>query len=316
MSTATAGPARGLQAVKTYLEMIKVEHSVFALPFAMIGMMYADLSLTPSTRGVLRELGRGAGAVVADGWPGWPVFLLILLAMVSARSAAMAFNRIADRKIDALNPRTARRPLQTGALSTRQAFTFFLLSCALFFLAAALLNRLTLTLAPVALIILLGYSYTKRFTSFSHLFVGLSLGIAPAGAWVAVTGEFSWTPLFWILAVTFWTGGFDVLYSLQDDDFDREHGLKSLPVLLGRERAIIASRAFHLLAVISLAAAGLTVGAGAPYFFGVMFAAGLLIYEQSLVDANDLSRINVAFFTLNGYVAIGMFLFSLLDVLA
>ncbi|MBA3726099.1 MAG: UbiA family prenyltransferase [Armatimonadetes bacterium] len=285
--------ASGTNAARVYLEMIKIEHSIFALPFAMVGMMYAS----------------------GDGWPGWRVFLLILLAMVSARSAAMAFNRIADAKIDAENPRTATRAIPAGLLKRSQALRFLVVSCAVFFVAAGLLNRLTLILAPLLLAVLMFYTYTKRFTALCHLFVGLSLGLAPAGAWVAVTGEFSWTPLFWILAVMFWTGGFDVLYALQDEEFDHVHGVHSIPVSLGRANAIIVSRLFHLLAVLFLAAAGVVVGAGIAYFLGVLFAAALLTYEQSLVSANDISKLNFAFFTLNGYVSLGFFLFALADAL-
>lgn len=280
-------------ALRAYLSMIKVEHSVFALPFAMVGMMYAS----------------------PTGWPGWRVFILIVLAMVSARSAAMAFNRIADRHIDAMNPRTAARELPTGRISLSRAGLFLAISCGLFFLAAALLNELTLYLSPIALVVLLGYSYTKRFTSLCHLFVGLSLGLAPAAAWVAVTGEFSWTPALWIASVTFWTAGFDVLYALQDEEFDRAHGIHSIPAWIGKSRAIFVSRAFHVIAVTALVAAGIVVGAGPSYFFGTVFVAGLLLYEQSLVRPDDLTNLNLAFFTLNGYVSVGFFLFCLADLL-
>lgn len=281
-----------VSATRTYLEMIKVEHSVFALPFALVGMMYA-----------------------AGGWSGWRVFALIVLAMVSARSAAMAFNRIADAKIDALNPRTAGRAIPKGDLKTGQVVAFLLVSVAVFFAAAALLNPLTLALSPAALFVLMFYSYTKRFTYLCHLFVGLSLGLAPAAAWVAVTGEFSWTPFFWILAVTFWTGGFDTLYALQDEAFDRANGLHSIPAKFGRKNAILASRAFHVLAVAFLTLAGFSVGAGIAYFVGCVFVAALLIYEQSLISEKDISKLNFVFFTLNGYVSIGFFIFCLTDVL-
>jgi len=281
-----------ISAARTYLEMIKVEHSVFALPFALVGMMYA-----------------------AGGWPGWPVFGLVVLAMVSARSAAMAFNRLADAKIDALNPRTAGRAIPKGDLKVPQVLAFLVISVGLFFLAAALLNPLTLALAPIALLVLMFYSYTKRFTWLCHLFVGLSLGLAPAAAWVAVTGEFSWAPLFWILAVMFWTGGFDVLYALQDEEFDRANGLHSIPARFGRRWAIRLSRCFHLLTIVFLALAGLRIGAGFAYFVGCAFAGALLGYEQSLVSDKDISKLNFAFFTLNGYVSIGFFGFCLVDIL-
>jgi 4-hydroxybenzoate polyprenyltransferase len=281
-----------ISATRTYLEMIKVEHSVFALPFAFVGMMYA-----------------------AGGWPGWRVFGLIVLAMVSARSAAMALNRLADAKIDALNPRTASRAIPKGDIKVPQVVAFLIVSVALFFAAAALLNPLTLALSPLALLVLMFYSYTKRFTWLCHLFVGLSLGLAPAAAWVAVTGEFSWAPLFWILAVMFWTGGFDILYALQDEEFDRANGLHSIPAKFGRRKAIWISRAFHVLVVVFLVLAGLRVGAGVAYFVGCAFVAGLLTYEQSLVSERDISKLNFAFFTLNGYVSIGFFAFCLVDIL-
>jgi 4-hydroxybenzoate polyprenyltransferase len=196
-----------------------------------------------------------------------------------------------------------------------QVVAFLIVSVALFFAAAALLNPLTLALSPLALLVLMFYSYTKRFTWLCHLFVGLSLGLAPAAAWVAVTGEFSWAPLFWILAVMFWTGGFDILYALQDEEFDRANGLHSIPAKFSRRKAIWISRAFHVLTVVFLALAGLRVGAGVAYFVGCAFVAGLLTYEQSLVSERDISKLNFAFFTLNGYVSIGFFAFCLVDIL-
>ncbi len=277
--------------VVAFLRMIKVEHSIFALPFAMVGMLYA-----------------------AGGFPGWRVFLLILVAMVSARSAAMAFNRLVDHQLDALNPRTRRRELVTGAITRRKAWAFFGASVALFLSAAALLNPLAFALAPVALVVLLGYSYTKRFTSLCHLFVGLSLGIAPVGAWVAVRGTLDPAPFWWLVAVTFWTAGFDILYALQDEEFDRTHGVRSLVVRLGRARAILVSRAFHAITVVALAVAGREVGAGIPYLLGVFFVLGLLMVEQSLVSPSDLSRIDAAFFAVNGWVSVGFLLFALADV--
>jgi 4-hydroxybenzoate polyprenyltransferase len=196
-----------------------------------------------------------------------------------------------------------------------QVVAFLVVSVALFFAAAAFLNPLTLALSPLALLVLMFYSYTKRFTWLCHLFVGLSLGLAPAAAWVAVTGEFSWAPLFWILAVMFWTGGFDILYALQDEEFDRANNLRSIPAKFGRRHAIWISRCFHALVVLFLVLAGLRIGAGIAYFLGSAFVAGLLTYEQSLVSENDISKINFAFFTLNGYVSLGFFAFCLLDVL-
>lgn len=278
--------------VVTFLRMIKVEHSIFALPFAMVGMIYA-----------------------ADGFPGWRIFLLIVVAMVGARSAAMAFNRLVDHHLDALNPRTSQRELVTGVISRSKAWAFFAVSVLVFLGASALLNPLAFALAPVALVVLLGYSYTKRFTWFCHLFVGLSLGIAPVGAWVAVRGTLDVAPFWWLIAVTFWTAGFDILYALQDEEFDRGHGLHSLVVRLGRGWAIFVSRVFHVLTVFALVVAGIAVGGRIPYLLGVVFVAGLLMVEQSLVAPDDLSRLDAAFFAVNGWVSVGFFVFALADVM-
>ncbi|MCO5295927.1 MAG: putative 4-hydroxybenzoate polyprenyltransferase [Fimbriimonadaceae bacterium] len=272
--------------------MIKIEHSVFALPFALIGMLWAS------------------------GWPGGRVFGLIVLAMVACRSAAMAFNRIADRDVDARNPRTAMRALPAGLLQLRTANLYFYASCALFFLAAALLNPLALALSPIALGVTLFYSVTKRFTPLCHFVLGLSLGIAPAAAWVASTGSLSWQIVPLVAAVMLWTAGFDILYALQDVEFDRANGLRSLPETLGRARALAVSRACHVLAVGFLAGAGWAIGAGPFYYVGAAVAGSLLAYEQSLVSPDDLSKINLAFFTLNGFVSIGLFVFVLLDAWA
>lgn len=286
-----ATAARGFQALRVYLEMIKFEHSVFALPFAMTGMMWA-----------------------AKGWPGWATFGWIVVAMISARSAAMAFNRIADRGIDAANPRTRMRALPAGLLRLEHANLFFAASVGIFVLSAAMLNSLALYLSPVALTVTLGYSLTKKFTPLCHFVLGLSLGIAPAAAWIGVSAHLDAVILPLTCAVMFWTAGFDILYSLQDEEFDREHRLRSLPETLGKPRALFVSRFSHVLAVVALVLAGAMVSAGTLYFVGVGVAALLLAYEQSLVRPDDLSRINLAFFTLNGFVSIGVFLFALLDL--
>jgi len=285
-----ATAARGFKALRIYLEMIKFEHSIFVLPFAMIGMMW------------------GAG-----GWPGWRTFLLIVLAMVSCRSAAMAFNRIADRDVDAVNPRTRMRAIPAGLLQLRQVNLFLYASIAIFFVAAWQLNPLSLVLAPVALIVVMGYSLTKRFTFLCHFVLGFSMGIGPAAAWIATTGKLAPAILPITFAVTFWGAGFDIIYSLQDEDFDREQGLHSLPQTIGKRKALAVSRVCHVLAVALLAYGGYLAGAGTVYFIGVAFAAALLVYEQSLVKPDDLSRVNLAFFTLNGFVSIGIFGFALVD---
>lgn len=293
-----ATAASGARAFRVYLEMIKIEHSIFALPFAMIGMMW------------------GSRASLGTPWPGWTTFGLIVAAMVSCRSAAMAYNRIADRDVDAENPRTRMRAIPAGLLSLRQANLYFFLSCAVFLASAALLNTLTLALSPVALGVTLLYSRTKRFTSASHFVLGLSLGIAPAASWIAVTGSLDPPVLPLVAAVLLWTAGFDIIYSLQDEQFDREHGLRSLPQHVGKKRALAISRVCHALVPLFLLWAGLLVDAGTWYWVGVASAAALLLYEQGLVKPDDLRRVNLAFFTLNGFVSIGLFVFALIDQIA
>lgn len=292
-----ATAARGFGAFRVYLEMIKFEHSIFALPFAMIGMMF------------------GSKSAGGSGWPGGAVFGWIVVAMVACRSAAMAFNRIADRGIDAENPRTRMRAIPSGLLQLKQANLFFNCSCGLFFLACFMLNPLAFALSPIALATTLFYSVTKRFTPLCHLVLGLSLGIAPAAAWIATTGKLHSAILPIVGAVMFWTAGFDVIYSLQDAEFDREHGLRSMPETLGKAKALVASRTFHVLAVGLLALGGFMMQAGPLWYAGVGFAAALLLYEQSLVKPDDLSKVNMAFFTLNGFVSMGVFAFALADVL-
>jgi 4-hydroxybenzoate polyprenyltransferase len=292
-----AATLKGWDAFRGYLEMIKFEHSIFALPFAMTGMMWGSMSLSKSP------------------WPGWGPFLWIVVAMVSCRSAAMAFNRIADRDIDALNPRTRMRAIPAGLLHLTQVSVFFYGSLAIFLAAAALLNPLALALSPLALLFTLGYSRTKRFTWLCHYVLGFSLAIAPAAAWIGVTGALDPAILPLVGGVMLWTAGFDIIYALQDDDFDRENGLFSIPQTFGRRRALAISRGSHLGAILLFALAVYAVGGGIWAWLGVVFAAVLLGYEQSLVKPDDLSKVNMAFFTLNGFVSLGVFGFMLLDVL-
>jgi 4-hydroxybenzoate polyprenyltransferase len=278
--------------LKTTLEMIKWEHSIFALPFALCGAMLA------------------AGGMPTPAKLGW-----IILCMVSARSAAMAFNRIADAQIDAANPRTATRAIPAGTLSLKFAGIFVLVACALFVLGAANLNRATLYLSPVALAIVLLYSYTKRFTRWSHMVLGFALGIAPAAAWIAVRGSLNPRILLLTAAVTFWVGGFDVLYACQDIDFDRANGLNSIPQALGIPRALTLARVLHLLMLGLLLALVIVFGLGKLAMAGVVVVALLLAYEHSLVSSNDLSKLNAAFFTMNGVIAVVFFVFVAADML-
>jgi 4-hydroxybenzoate polyprenyltransferase len=264
------------------LEMIKIEHTLFALPFAFLGAVLAARGLPTA----------------------WQI-LWIVVAMVGARSAAMAFNRIADRHFDAKNPRTASRALPAGLLSVGFVWVFTIAAAGLFFLAAAMLNRLTLILAPVALACVLTYSFTKRWTQFSHLVLGASLAIAPTGAWIAVRGEIgSPVPLLLSLVVLLWTAGFDVLYACQDYNFDRSEGLRSIPARFGIARALWISRALHTGAFLGLVWLFVITGLGPVALAGVIATGALLIYQHRLVHADDLSRLNAAFFTTNAFVSV------------
>jgi 4-hydroxybenzoate polyprenyltransferase len=273
--------------IRTTLEMIKIEHTLFALPFAFLGALL------------------GARGFTASGLPSPWQALWITLAMVGARSAAMAFNRIADRDYDAANPRTATRAIPAGRLSVSFVWAFTLASAALFFAASAMLNRLTLLLSPVALASVLLYSYTKRFTSLSHVALGWCLCIAPTGAWVAVRGSIdSAVPLLLSLVVLLWTAGFDVLYACQDCDFDRAAGLRSVPARLGVGRALWVSRALHAGAFAALVGLYFLTHLGALALAGVAATGALLVYQHRLVRADDLSRLDAAFFTTNAFVSV------------
>ena len=286
-------PVRIFRNIGITLEMIKWEHSVFALPFALCGAMLA------------------AGGMPTATQLGW-----ILVCMVSARSAAMAFNRLADAQIDAANPRTATRAIPTGILSQKFVVLFVAAACAVFVLAASQLNRLTLYLSPLALAIVLLYSFTKRFTRWSHLLLGLSLGIAPAAAWIAVRGSLDARILILTAAVTFWVGGFDVLYACQDIDFDRAYGLNSIPQAYGIRSALWFSRTLHLIMLGLLFTLVLMFGLGKIAMLGVLAVALLLAYEHSLVSPTNLSRLNAAFFTMNGVISVVFFVFVAVDILA
>jgi 4-hydroxybenzoate polyprenyltransferase len=281
-----------LRNLRVTLEMIKWEHSIFALPFALCGAMLA-----------------------AEGWPTAHQVAWIIVAMVAARSAAMAFNRLADASIDAANPRTSTRALPAGQLTPAFVATFVVISSAVFIAAAAELNRLALWLSPLALAVLLLYSYTKRFTRWSHLVLGFALGIAPSAAWIAVRGSLDPRILLLTAAVTFWVAGFDVLYACQDFDFDRSSGLHSIPRYLGISRALWVARAFHLIMLLLLAALLATFGMGKLAITGVAVVAVLLAYEHSLVSAGDLRKLNAAFFTMNGVISVVFFVFVAGDLL-
>ena len=281
-----------LRSTRVTLEMIKWEHSIFALPFALTGAMLA-----------------------ANGWPTLRVLGLIVLCMVSARSAAMAFNRLVDAKIDAANPRTAMRALPAGQLSSGFVLVFTIVASCVFLLGAALLNRLTLECAPLALAVVLAYSYMKRITRWSHLVLGLALGIAPAAAWIAVRGTFAPRAALLTAIVILWVGGFDVLYACQDFEHDCKVGLFSVPATFGLERAFWIARAMHLAMVVLLFVMLHVFGLGVIALVGMCLVMALLAYEHSIISPKDLTRMNAAFFTLNGIISVVFFVSVAADIL-
>jgi len=281
-----------LKNLRITLEMIKWEHSIFALPFALCGAMLA-----------------------ARGVPTMHQIVWIIIAMVAARSAAMSFNRLADVSIDAANPRTRTRALPAGALTRNFVTSFVIVSSAIFVLAAWELNRLAFLLSPIALAVLLLYSYTKRWTRWSHLVLGFALGIAPAAAWIAVRGSLDPRILLLTAAVTFWVAGFDVLYACQDYEFDQQTGLHSLPRYCGIGNALWIARSFHLAMLFLLLTLVWSFGLGALTMVGVFAVLLLLAYEHSLVSKDDLSKLNAAFFTMNGIISVIFFVFLALDLL-
>jgi 4-hydroxybenzoate polyprenyltransferase len=291
-SSLPASAARPLRDLGATLEMIQFQHTIFALPFALMGAILA-----------------------AGGLPGGRTLLWILGAMIGARSAAMTFNRLVDRRFDARNPRTANRHLVTGKLSLRFATVFLAASIVLFLLSAYRLNRLAFLLAFPVLALILGYSYGKRFTAAAHFLLGAALGCAPLGAWIAVRGSIAAAPLVLGLAVVLWTAGFDLIYACQDAEFDRREGLRSIPARWGVARALLLARWLHAGMIGALVFMGWMMDLGGLYFSGVAATAGMLVYEHSLVGPRDLTRVNRAFFTVNGCISIFLFAMTLGDLL-
>jgi 4-hydroxybenzoate polyprenyltransferase len=277
--------------LKTFFELIKFEHTMFALPFAYMGMVMAD-----------------------KGWPGFGVFFWVTLAMVSARTAGMTLNRIIDRGIDTKNPRTRNRALVTGEFKVSWAMVITVIGTALLLLSARQLNDLCFKLSPVALIFLTTYHYAKRFTYLCHFILGVVLAIAPLGGWLAVTGSWSLSPFILALAVLVWVAGFDVLYALQDIEFDRGAGLHSIPAQFGESKALAISRICHLVTVACLILFGITSGLGPVYFVGVAVVAGLLLFEHWLLLEGDMTKINAAFFLVNGWIGILLLIFTLMEI--
>jgi len=280
-----------LRSIRITLEMIKWEHSIFALPFALTGAMLA-----------------------AHGWPPAAKVLWIVVCMVAARSAAMAFNRWADADLDAMNPRTKMRAIPAGLLTRNFTAAFTVVMSVVFFFGAAELNRLTLYLSPIVLAVLFLYSYTKRFTRWSHLFLGLALGLAPAGAWIAIRGSIDPRILVLTAAVLFWVAGFDLLYACQDEAHDRSAGLLSVPATLGAERAFLIARTMHVAMVAELIALVVLFHLGPIALVGIVAVAALLLWEHLMVSPTDLSRLNAAFFTMNGIISVIFFVFVAADL--
>ncbi|MFM2138743.1 MAG: hypothetical protein RJA57_1050 [Bacteroidota bacterium] len=291
--------------VRSYLSMVAFSHTVFAMPFALIGFALGVVHTGGWTTVMESPFGREGLGIR---------FLLMVACMVSARSAAMAFNRYLDRNYDALNPRTVLREIPQGVIAPRQALTFTVISALLFIGSTFFINRICFYLSPVALAVVLGYSYTKRFTSLCHLILGLGLSLAPLGAYLSVTGEFALLPLLFSVAVLCWVSGFDIIYAMQDMAFDRSQGLYSIPAGLGGRQALRISRILHLLSAAAVIAAGSEAGWGILYWAGAALFAGMLVYQQRIVRPDDLSRVNRAFMTANGIASVFFAGFVLADL--
>ncbi|WP_368505974.1 UbiA-like polyprenyltransferase [Alkalihalophilus sp. As8PL] len=285
-----------IRKIKIILEMIKFEHTVFALPFAYFGAILG-------------------GFIVNEAWPTFMQWVWITIAMVGARSAAMSLNRVIDEKIDKYNPRTANRAIPAGLISKLEVLVFIFVSFGMLIYAAFQLNQLAVYLLPLAVFFLVIYSYTKRFTWACHIVLGITIGIAPLGGWVAVTGILSIEAFLLFAAVALWTAGFDVIYATQDADYDRERGLYSIPSRFGIRRALILAKLFHVISFSAFLSLFLITPLGWLYLLGVIIAGAIMIYEHSLVSANDLSKVGVAFFTMNGILSLVMFIFTVGDVL-
>ncbi|MCX6205570.1 MAG: putative 4-hydroxybenzoate polyprenyltransferase [Bacteroidetes bacterium] len=291
-----------MTAIKKYLSLVKFSHTIFALPFAMIGFF---LALKQGNISQQEDARLGWGIEFTETWQLIVAkFFLVLICMVTARSAAMAFNRYLDRYYDAMNPRTAIREIPQGVISPTSAFLFVVLNCIIFMVATYSINPICFFLSPVALFVILFYSYTKRFTALCHLVLGLGLSLAPIGAYIAVTGHFAVLPILFSFTVLFWVSGFDIIYAMQDIDFDQTNKLHSIPSVLGAVNALRVSELLHLLSAATVVSAGFYGGFHFIYWIGVLVFIGMLIYQHRLVKPNDLSKVNIAFMTANGIASV------------
>jgi len=303
-----------MSTVKNYLSLIKFSHTIFAMPFALIGFCLGMISFVTSYHATPATGPHFAKPFIVpvDGLV--KIFLLVILCMVFARSAAMAFNRYLDRKFDEKNPRTAIREIPSGIITPRNALTFTIINCILFITTTWFINPICFYLSPVALFVVLFYSYTKRFTALCHLVLGLGLSLAPIGAYLAVTGQFNWLPLIFSFAVIFWVSGFDIIYALQDEEFDKNNQLHSIPAALGKKNGLRVSEFLHLLSAAAVVIAGFYGNFGWLYWVGVVVFVGMLIYQHSIVKPNDLRRVNLAFMTANGIASVVFAIFVITDL--
>jgi 4-hydroxybenzoate polyprenyltransferase len=306
--------------IKNYLSLIKFSHTIFAMPFALIGFLIAAYEpiviwITSMYRDYIPSAWHIANANDPYPKPIWLTFILIIVCMVLARSAAMAFNRYLDRQFDAKNPRTAIREIPAGILRANSVLWFTIVCCILFVVCCWFINRICFYLSPVALFVVLFYSYTKRFTPLCHLVLGLGLSLAPIGAYLAVTGKFHLLPILFSLAVVFWVSGFDIIYSLQDEEFDKSQRLFSMPVWLGKKKALRVSEILHLLSLLCIVAAGFYGHFLWFYWIGVGVFGGMLLYQHSIVKPDDLRRVNLAFMTANGIASVVFAVFVIADII-
>ena len=315
-----------MSTIRNYLSLVKFSHTIFAMPFALIGFFLAifrweyDVLITGQvlidSKGNVIDMGARPEMQAPDTDTAWIALklFLVILCMVFARSAAMAFNRYLDRRWDAMNPRTAIREIPKGIIPPKHALTFTIINCVLFIATTFFINRICFFLSPVALAVVLGYSYTKRFTPLCHLVLGLGLSLAPVGAYLAVTGAFHWLPVMFGLAVLFWVSGFDIIYALQDVEFDKSQQLYSIPAWLGRSNALRVSEVLHLFSAGAVVAAGRWGQFGPLYWAGVLVFGACLVYQHSIVKPDDLRRVNLAFMTTNGIASVVFAVFVIADL--
>ncbi len=313
-----------MTSIKKYLSLVKFSHTIFAMPFALIGFFlgiasfknYA-FSVVPGWNEIILPEGEFASSsykIAFDYWHLLKLFVLVILCMIFARSAAMAFNRWLDKKFDAKNPRTAVREIPAGVINSKNALAFVIINCLLFIACTFFINKICFYLSPVALFVILFYSYTKRFTALCHLVLGVGLSLAPIGAYLAVTGQFALLPILFSFAVLFWVSGFDIIYALQDEEFDKSNELHSIPAALGKKKALMVSNLLHILSAACVIYAGIYGNFGIWYWIGVVIFCGLLIYQHILVKPGDLSKVNMAFFTTNGIASVVFAIFVILDL--